>query len=749
MFTPCELMFTPCEAMANPLPQELLLSILNSLGDGVVVTDGEGRVIAMNRMAVQLTGVTWEMAQGQALPQVLRLVHPQYPNLLAELMQRVLREGVSTGLPRDTQLVRPDGLDYLSATLAPLGGEYRGLVVTFREVNRHRQLEDSLREQAQREYLVRQVASRIHRSLDLGTILQTAVTEIRLCLQVERVLVCRLVREDCMEVVHESAAPLSVSLLGQQWLFGDGVPMRALRQGEVVAIADLSDHAWEPGWLGQLQQVSLGAVLATPIVQGERLWGLLLVTDTRRGRTWLTGERQLVEQLALQLGIAIDQAQLVQQLRTLNSTLEMQVQERTAELQQALNAAQVLYTVTEQVRRSLDERQIFITALDCLGRTLGADYCWVALYDEAQTQAIIAYEYLPDSTLASTVGTRIELGHYRELYQRLLDGEVWHYPPVELLPPVYAQFREPGGQMVLAPIMDDQGVMGELGVALARPQQGLPLDLVPQVANQCAIAIRQARLYQQSRAQVVELERLHRLKDDFLSTVSHELRTPLSNMKLALKMIGLTLRKGNLTASKQAKLQQYLEILEQEYEREAKLIQDLLQLRQLDTTQESLPQVTLDVHQWLPGVVQRFQAQAAQKGLHLTYTLDPELPRIEVHLFSLERIIIELVTNALKYTPPGGTIHVETQKLPQHWQLRVTNTGVEIPPSELERIFERFYRVPRNDPWQHGGMGVGLALVRRLVTHLGGTITATSGQGQTQFQVLLPLQRGPSLLLPD
>lgn len=723
----------------NPLSQNLLVSILNSIGDGVIVTDGEGRVVGMNRMAMQLTGLTLAMAQGKSLPQVLCLSHPQHLNLLADLMQKVLREGLSIGLPRDTRLVRPDGLDYLSATLAPLGGEHRGLVVTFREVNRHRQLEDSLREQAQREHLVGQVASRIHRSLELGTILQTAVTEIRLCLQVERVFVCRLLREDWGEVVHESVATTSHSLLGQRWLFDQGAETQSLRQGQVVAIADWHQSSWEVDWLTQWQQVPMGAVLVTPIFQGERLWGMLVVTDALPRRTWNPGERQLVEQLALQLGIAIDQAQLVHQLRVLNSTLEMQVAERTTELRQALNAAQVLHTVTEQVRRSLDEGQIFRTALDCLGQTLGADYCWVALYDEGQMQAMIAYEYLQSPNLPATVGTQIALGHHRELYQRLLDGEVWHDPPVALLPPVYAQFRAAGGQMVLAPIMDDQGVIGELGVALTRPQQRVQVDLVPQVANQCAIAIRQARLYQQSRAQVLELERLHRLKDDFLSTVSHELRTPLSNMKLALKMLGLTLRKGNINAAKSAKLLQYLDILEQEYQKEVQLIQDLLNLRQLDHSQQPLPQVTVDLQQWVPGVIKRLQHQVNQKGLHLTYTLDPELPQVTVHLFSLERIITELLTNAIKYTPTGGMIHLTIHKLAQAWQLAVTNTGVEIPPQELKLIFERFHRVPRSDPWQHGGMGLGLALVQRLVAHLGGTITAESNQGQTQLQVVFPL----------
>ncbi len=742
-------MFTSPESqVVNGLSQGLLMSVLNSLGEGVIVTDGEGRVVAMNRMAVQLTGFTLEMVKGKPLPQVLCLSHPRQTNLLAELMQRVCQEGVSTGLPRDTRLVRPDGgLDYLSATLAPLGGEQPGLVVTFREINRHRQLEDSLREQAQREQLVRQVASRIHRSLELGTILQTAVTEIRLYLQVAQVFVCRFGRESWGEVVHESVAATNPALLGQRWQFEGGGDIQTLRQGQVVAIADMEQCPWDTEWLRQLRQLQVGAVLSTPIFQGEQLWGMLVVADGLRGRAWLPGEQQLVEQLALQLGIAIDQAQLVQQLRSLNSTLEMQVAERTAELRQALNAAQVLHTVTEQVRRSLDEGQIFRTALDCLGQTLGADYCWVALYDEAKIQAIIAYEYLSNSHQASTVGTRIELSHYRELYHRLLDGEVWHYPPVELLPPVYAQFQVVEGQMMLAPIMDDQGVIGELGVALAQRQQGVALDLVPQVANQCAIAIRQARLYQQSQAQVLELERLHRLKDDFLSTVSHELRTPLSNMKLALKMLGLSLRKGNLNAAKSAKVLQYLDILEQEYQREVQLIQDLLHLRELDTAQQPLPQVTLDLQQWVPGLVSRFQHQAEQQGLHLTYTLDPELPQITVHLFSIERVVTELLTNALKYTPSGGAVSLSIRKLPQHWQLEVTNTGVEIPPAELRLIFERFYRVPRTDPWQHGGMGLGLALVQRLVAHLGGTISADSGQGQTQFRVTLPLNGGNNSLL--
>lgn len=735
-------MFTSSPQASSPeqLSQAWLVTVLNSIADGVIVTDGQGQVTAINRAALQLTGLTTEQAVGRPLPEVLRLSHPEQEGVLAELMQQVLQQGVTTGLPRDTRLVRPDGLDYLSATLTPLTPPAQGMVVTFREINRHRQLEDSLREQVRREHLLGEIASRIHRSLELTTVLQTAVTEIRLCLQVERVWVCRLGLEGWVEVVHEAVAPSSPSLLGQRWQLLPAEPLACLYRGESVILADMEALVQSTPWAEAWRAMGVASALLTPISQGERLWGVLVATDGLRGRTWTAAERQLVERLAVQLGIGIERAQLVQQLRSLNSTLEMQVAERTRELQQALQVAQVLYAVTEQVRCSLDEGQIFRTALDCLGQTLGADYCWAALYDETQQQATITYEYVAGTwpTALSTLGTTVELQQYPELYDHLLKGQVWHAPPVTVLPPVYAQFWTPGGQMLIAPITDDQGVMGELGVALTRPQTQVSLDLVPHVANQCAIAIRQARLYQQAQAQVVELERLNRLKDDFLSTVSHELRTPLSNMKLALKMLGLTLRRGGASA-KSAKLLQYLEILEREYERETQLIQDLLQLRQLDTAQPSLPRVTVDLHQWLPAVLRPLQPQANQKNLGLTYTLDPALTQVSVHTFSLERIIAELLTNAIKYTPAGGTIHLSTRKLGDVWQLEVTNTGVEIPLAELRRIFEPFYRVPRSDRWQPGGMGLGLALVQRLVSHLGGTITADSERGHIRFRVILPL----------
>jgi signal transduction histidine kinase len=111
----------------------------------------------------------------------------------------------------------------------------------------------------------------------------------------------------------------------------------------------------------------------------------------------------------------------------------------------------------------------------------------------------------------------------------------------------------------------------------------------------------------------------------------------------------------------------------------------------------------------------------------------------------LERILTELVGNACKYTPAGEMITVAAQVQAEQLQLQVSNSGVELATEELSHIFEKFYRIPRHDPWRYGGTGLGLAVVKQLVEHLGGHIEAVSGGNQLVFTVNLPLQHSTAL----
>ncbi|MDX2214738.1 MAG: sensor histidine kinase, partial [Oculatellaceae cyanobacterium bins.114] len=121
-----------------------------------------------------------------------------------------------------------------------------------------------------------------------------------------------------------------------------------------------------------------------------------------------------------------------------------------------------------------------------------------------------------------------------------------------------------------------------------------------------------------------------------------------------------------------------------------------------------------------------------------------DLPLVKADPSYLERILAELLNNACKYTASHETITVSafvnppTEVNTTIW-IQVSNSGVEIPEHERDRIFERFYRIPSHDPWRHGGTGLGLALVKKLVERLGATIQVTSENNKTVFTIILPI----------
>ncbi|MBW4691306.1 MAG: CHASE2 domain-containing protein [Lyngbya sp. HA4199-MV5] len=232
--------------------------------------------------------------------------------------------------------------------------------------------------------------------------------------------------------------------------------------------------------------------------------------------------------------------------------------------------------------------------------------------------------------------------------------------------------------------------------------------------------------------QVNELQRLSQLKDDFLSTVSHELRSPMTNIKMAIELLKV--------ARSEASTAHYLKILQHECTRETNLINDLLDLQRLEAGAQSYAPETINLNDWLPPIIQAFSERAETQRQRLSIDLPLQLPVLISDQPSLERIVVELVNNACKYTPPEGAISVAVNWAPPHVELVVKNSGTEIPASELPRIFEKFYRVPQADPWKRGGTGLGLALVSRLVDYLGGKILVNSGSGTTTFTVQLPLK---------
>lgn|GEM_PF-6232901 len=235
-----------------------------------------------------------------------------------------------------------------------------------------------------------------------------------------------------------------------------------------------------------------------------------------------------------------------------------------------------------------------------------------------------------------------------------------------------------------------------------------------------------------SELKMLELEKLNLLKDDFLSSVSHELRTPMTNIRMAITLLK--------TASSPEKQARYLQALEVQCDREIDLINDLLSLQRLETSTMNPILEIVSLKEWLTELVDAFADRAEQQEQHMTLEMGP-VDRLCTDISMLGRILSELLNNACKYTPKGGFIQIQVREQDaDHIEFKLANTSLDISSEELPQIFEKFYRVQRKDLWSQGGTGLGLALVKKLVERLNGTIHVASEQGVVSFTLILPNQ---------
>ena len=612
----------------------------------------------------------------------------------------------------------------------------------LQEIAQRQHLITELGQQTERERLMSAITLRISASLNLEEILNTTVTEVRQFLNCDRVLVYQVEpKSEITTVVAESTQPNYTSLLDTKIappLFGER--LLEYSQGNIRVFNDIEQQE-SPTAINQfLHQVLVKASLTVPLLYGGKFWGLLAIHQCSGPRQWQQLEIDLLKQLATQLSIAIQQSELYQQVVELNTNLENQVKERTKELQQSLDYEAILKRISDDVRDSLDEHQILQVAVWELAVTLNIDGCDSALYNTSAATATISYEYT--TSLPTSQGKVIKMTDFQDGYNQLLQGQYFQF--CQLVPSWKGKVA-----MLACPIFDDHGALGDLWLFKHQEQafSDLEIRLLQQVANQCAIAMRQARLYQASQVQVQELEKLNNLKDDFLSTVSHELRTPLANMKMAIQMLGISLnRSQELFAelrkppNEQNKVARYYQILQNECERELNLIDDLLDLQQMYAGVQPILLTSINLRTWLSEIAEPFSQRLKSQQHQLTIEVAKTVPNLIGDSASLGRVFTELLNNACKYTPPGEKIVVKAVNCQEVMQISVLNFGVEIPDSERQKVFDRFYRIPNSDPWKHGGTGLGLALVKQILSRIGGTIVvAHSDRRQTCFMVEVPI----------
>jgi signal transduction histidine kinase len=491
----------------------------------------------------------------------------------------------------------------------------------------------------------------------------------------------------------------------------------------------LQDH-YPPEIDSLLQRHQAKAALITVICWEKHLVGLLCAYQSDRSRHWKTFEAGALQQLSVEVAIALKQAHLYQQAQQLNA----QVEQRTVELKRALDFESVLRRITDKVRDSLDENQILQAAVEELTLGLNLGGCNASLYNLTEDTSTIRYEYI--DSIPTYHGRVAQMAKFSEAYQQLKDGHYFQFCSLAPNPdrgrvstlacPIFVDAQSAQGM--------EQTVLGDLWLIHHESHiyNEYEIRLVEQVANQCAIAIRQARLYQSSQVQVQELEKLNRLKDEFLSTVSHELRTPIANVKMAIKMLRV--------APTEEKRNKYLDILDEQSIREAELINDLLDLQRLEVASCPIALQPLHLQSWLPELVEPFQARFLNREQILRVDFPADLPLLYSDAIILRRILSELLNNACKYTAPGGEIGLKVAYEAAHGAIvfRVFNQA-QIPPEEVPKVFDKFYRCPNADPWSQGGTGLGLALVQKLVAQLQAAIAVESQNEWTTFTMTHPM----------
>jgi signal transduction histidine kinase len=232
------------------------------------------------------------------------------------------------------------------------------------------------------------------------------------------------------------------------------------------------------------------------------------------------------------------------------------------------------------------------------------------------------------------------------------------------------------------------------------------------------------------RHQIHHLQKDEVLKEEFLRTASHELRAPVANIQCAITLL-------KLTDSPQDR-EEYLQILEDECQQEFAIINDLLDFQRLSNQPEAQLE-TLHLKDWLSEVVLPFQLRAEVNQQIMQVQVQTGQDMLTLDWVSLRRIVTELLNNASKYTPAHEQIQLSLQGFAHQIELEISNSGVTLPPSELDKLFQPFYRNVEVDHRQQGGTGLGLAIVKRLIEHLQGEIEVNNLSNWLTFTVRLPV----------
>ncbi len=526
---------------------------------------------------------------------------------------------------------------------------------------------------------VRQITENISQLTDLQSLAQTVSERLKNTLRLEEAVVFFRDQNGDFAVVEAS--------------FSGGIKEHERREFPVLPRSSLTyllkiGAAERTALLQSLSQITLTPEevqllkteqihLWVPVIGHQQIQGLLALGPKIGGDVFSGEDLDILRVVVQQLSPIIENIHLLTDLKQHASELEKRVEERTAEL----------YDAKERVEAILASVGDGVVVTDLEGQILTVNLAFERLSGFSSVE-------IRGQNLFDILSSENGVARISAMRDTLLNGDIWS----DELVGRRIDNSQYNIQFTIAPIHD---------------RQGQPVGYVG------------------SQTDISRQKELDKMKDAFISDVSHELRTPITNISLYIEL---------LKSAPVDRHSRYLEIVKEQSSLLTKLVEDILDLSRL-TASKTRPAVfsPIQLNKLAEQVVTAYLPLAEASGVNLVFQPDPDLPVVQVEQNQIARLITNLVTNAVRYSPKGQVFVSTTQDL--GWvSIKVEDTGIGIDPHDIPHIFERFFRGSNVRQSEMHGTGLGLAIVKEIVDFHGGTIEVNSVPGVGScFQAWLPM----------
>jgi signal transduction histidine kinase/DNA-binding response OmpR family regulator len=505
------------------------------------------------------------------------------------------------------------------------------------------------------------------------------------------------------------------SLIGRVSLYG-----RTQQITDVVADPDYGRMEFQ-------RLAGLRTTLGVPMMLDDELVGVLIVWRTEVD-PFGDRETEVLTTFATQAAIAIQQVHLHRDLEA-----------RQQELSQKVDQLEALGEVGQAVSSSLDPDQVLAMIIMQAVQLSGTDGGSIFEFDDAEEAFVVRTAYGASADLVDAL-RRTRIGLHDTLVGRAArEGRPIQVPDLNTvhLDAHLKHLHVAGWRSIVAvPMLHENRIIGALVVRRRRSGDFSEeiCELLQTFASQSALAIHNARLFRELERKSDEVEVASRHKSEFLASMSHELRTPL-NAVIGFSEVLLERMFGDLNDRQD----EYLRDILSSGRHLLDLLNDILDLSKVEAGRMDLQRSTFPVQQTLEYGLSMVRERAVRHGITLSLEVAPEVGLVEADELRVKQVMLNLLTNAVKFTPDGGEVVVRASLDGPELVVTVNDTGIGIAPDDRERIFESFQQAGRGVQQQEG-TGLGLTLSKRILELLGGRLWLETelGVGST-FGFAIPL----------